>query len=54
MYLRILAVTAFAAGMAAPAFAADLPKTVTLTAYRHHVVRLRPVHCHRRHAQADA
>ena len=33
MYLRILAVTAFAAGMAAPAFTADLPKTVTLTAY---------------------
>ena len=33
MHLRILAAAALAAGMAAPAFAADLPKTVTLTAY---------------------
>ncbi len=33
MNLRMLAAAAVVAGMAAPAFAADLPKTVTLTAY---------------------
>ncbi len=33
MQLRILATVAVAAGLAAPALAADLPKTVTLTAY---------------------
>lgn len=33
MRLRILTVPVIAAGMAAPALAADLPKTVTLTAY---------------------
>ncbi|MYE58401.1 MAG: hypothetical protein F4X35_02275, partial [Alphaproteobacteria bacterium] len=33
MNLRMLAAATVVAGMAAPAFAADLPKTVTLTAY---------------------
>ncbi len=33
MYLRILAATAVAAGLSATAAAADLPKTVTITAY---------------------